>query len=145
MTRQNVPMIDRTVQETHIWLKELCDDLGTEDQRQAYHALREVLIVTRDTLIPEEAMDLASQLPTLVRGIFFEGYKIAGKPDPKRHAEQFVEQVHQRLASQNQSIEPERAIRSVFKVLKRHISDGEAQQVKQMLHKEVQAYWPEAA
>jgi uncharacterized protein (DUF2267 family) len=143
--QHSVPMIDRTVQETNIWLKDLAEELGTEDRREAYHALREVLVVTRDTLVPDEALDMASQLPTLIRGMFFEAYRVADKPNPKRHAEQFVHEVRRRLEAANQNVDPEAAIRAVFALLQRHLSPGQVKQVREMLHKEVQAMWPAAA
>ncbi len=139
---QPVSLIDRTVNETNVWMKEIGNALNTDDRQSAYHALREVLIVLRDTMLPDEACDMASQLPTLVRGIFFEGYKPAHKPEPKRHAEDFVGQVSARLKTQKQDVDAEAAVRAVFGVLQRHLSEGQCEQVRKMLHKEVQALWP---
>jgi uncharacterized protein (DUF2267 family) len=67
-----------TVQETNVWLKKLTEDhhLG----HHAYIALRAVLHVLRDRLTPEQAVHLGAQLPILVRGIYYEGWRLAAKP-----------------------------------------------------------------
>lgn len=51
--------------------------MGPPDRQMAYHALRGVLFTLRDRLTVEEAAHFASQLPLLIRGIFYEGYRSA--------------------------------------------------------------------
>ena len=43
------------------------------------------------------------------------------------------------------TINPERVVQAVFKVLDRRISDGEIQDIKQVLPEEMAQLWPEAA
>ena len=47
--------------------------LGTDDRQDAYRAVRGVLHTLRDRLPVEESAQLAAQLPTLLRGVFYEG------------------------------------------------------------------------
>lgn len=140
-------IIERSNQETHLWLKEIADHMGEPgDQNLAYHALRTVIRVVRDALIPDEALDLSSQLPTFVRGVYFEGYRLANKPTPLRSREAFLEAVSSQAEREtNYDADPEKAARAVFAVLGEKLSPGQAQQVKEMLHKEVQELWPELA
>jgi len=73
MNDTQVAALDHTIQETNTWLKKARgrDHLG--DRPHAYNALRAVLHVLRDRLTPEQAVHLGAQLPTLVRGIYYEG------------------------------------------------------------------------
>src|SRR5271165_2158597 len=56
----------------------------------AYRALRSVLYVLRDRLTPEQAVHLGAQLPILVRGTYYEGWRIAGKPSYGRQPAEFA-------------------------------------------------------
>ena len=84
MADTQVAALDHTIQQTNIWLKTLADELHIEDRHDAYRALRSVLHVLRDRLTPEQAVHLGAQLPLLVRGIFYDGWRIAGKPSDER-------------------------------------------------------------
>jgi uncharacterized protein (DUF2267 family) len=59
-------------------LKQIETELGWENHRNmSYAALRPVLHALRDRLTVQEAADLAAQLPLLVKGIFFDGCRLA--------------------------------------------------------------------
>ncbi len=62
------------IQQVQVWHKELRDNGDLADEAAAYSVLRAVLHQLRDRLTPEEAVDLAAQLPLIVRGIYFEGW-----------------------------------------------------------------------
>lgn len=141
MADLNVPGLDRTVQETDKWLKEIGASMGVEERRIAYHALRGVLFAIRDRLEPNETFHLAAQLPLLVRGIFFEGYKPAGKPEKFRHRQEFLERVNRELEPVGYS-EAETATHAVLDLLNRRITEGEMEEVRHMLPEEIRELWP---
>lgn len=138
---QSIPMFDQTVQETHRWLHEISEEMGDPRPKIAYHALRGVLFGLRDRLPVAEVHDLAAQLPTLIRGIFFEGYHPSGKPE-KLHREAFLKRVSEEL-QQAGGANPEHAARAVFSVLGRHVSEGEIREVREGLPKDLRSLWPE--
>lgn len=74
------PTFDHTVQEANIWLKAVAEQLHFEERRHAYSALRATLHALRDRLTPESAVHFGAQLPMVVRGLYYEGWRIAGKP-----------------------------------------------------------------
>ena len=134
----------RTVQKTNEWLGELRGDLGWDDQHQAYAGLRAVLHALRDRLTVEEAVELGAQLPMLVRGFYYEGWRPAGKPLKERHLEAFLARVERELPRRRLA-EVEELVRAVFRLLDHRITGGEIEDVKGILPREIRALWPEYA
>lgn len=141
MSQTGYPTFDRTLQETHDWLNEICETVGPDRQR-AYHALRAVLFALRDRILTEEAFDLSAQLPLLVRGIFWESYRPVDKPDRYRSREEFLGKVSEGLGLQ-QPMAPEDCARAVFGVLAKHVRPGEVEQVRQALPEDVRSLFPQ--
>ncbi len=73
---------DTTVQETNHWLKIMMSELGTDDRRAAFNALRAALHALRDRVGLENAVHLGAQLPMLRRGCTMR----AGIQRTHRHA-----------------------------------------------------------
>ena len=125
-------IIERSVEKTHIWLKELAEELGGTDRRYAYRALRSVLHTLRDRLPVEVAAKLAAQLPTLIRGIYYEDWDPSRTPVPIRDVEAFLDGVaaegHMAGAT-----EASLAVEAVTRVLRRHVSGGEIDEVLAVL------------
>jgi uncharacterized protein (DUF2267 family) len=61
MSATGLEVFDTTLQRTHIWLKEVREELGLEDQHGAYLVLRAVLHALRDHLTPQEVTQLGAQ------------------------------------------------------------------------------------
>jgi uncharacterized protein (DUF2267 family) len=133
-----------TMATTGRWLEELMANGAISDPRQAYSILRAVLHVLRDRLTVEEAVDLAAQLPMLVRGFYFDGWRPRGRPARYRHKADFLQLVTQAYQGLPQA-QLERAVRAVFSLLSRHISGGEIGQVRNQLPDEVREMWELAA
>ena len=89
----------------------------------------------RDRLTIDEAAQLGDQLPMLVRGINYEAWHSAGKPEKIRSREEFLASIGTLLA--NAPIEPEGAARAIFETLEHHISPGEVHDVIQELPREI--------
>src|SRR5271157_2197556 len=66
------------------------EQMHIEDRHDAYRALRSVLHVLRDRLTPEQAVHLGAQLPVLVRRIYYDDWRIAGKPSDERQPAEFA-------------------------------------------------------
>jgi uncharacterized protein (DUF2267 family) len=144
MSDTQVAVLDHTVQQTNLWLKRLVDDHHFRDRPQAYTALRAVLHALRDRLTPEQAVHLGAQLPTMVRGIYYEGWHIAGTPTKERHADDFAQHVARELPPQFPR-DPLGTTRAVFAVLGAEIDPGEMAKVGQALPTAIRQYWPVTA
>jgi uncharacterized protein (DUF2267 family) len=89
-----VDVFDTTLQKTIALLKDICNEFGWPEERrqQAYSALRSVLHAIRDRLPVIEAANFAAQLPMLVRGFYYEGWKPESVPI-KMHRQEFFAEV----------------------------------------------------
>ena len=142
MPSTNLGVFDKTVEKTNAWLDDVELVMNWQDRHKAYMALRAVLHALRDRLEPDEAVDLAAQLPMLVRGFFYEGWHPANKPRKYRHKEDFLQQVEKEAPSLHDA-ELERAVTAVFNVLSSRIEGGEIPQVRMMLPSDLRELWPQ--
>jgi uncharacterized protein (DUF2267 family) len=122
------------------WVNELAEDLNW-NERHAYHLLRAVLHALRDWLSQEEMTDLAAQLPVLIRGIYFEGWKPAETPVWERKKDDFVARIQDAFSGDLLN-DPDRAIAAVFRLIDRHVSHGEVVQVRNSMKKALRELWP---
>lgn len=139
----NSEVFNNTLQKTHLWLKELMEELEWQDEHKAYLALRAVLQVLRDRLTVEEAAQLGAQLPMLIRGFYYEGWHPTRKPTKERHQEAFLAHVKDYFKNDDRVI-PERVVRAVFKILSKRITQGEIEDIKHVLPKELEGLWPQS-
>ncbi len=135
-------VFDTTIQKTQVWLNDLMSDLDWDDKpHKAYMALRTVLHALRDRLTVEEAVQLGAQLPMLVRGFYYDGWTLKGKPHKERHKEDFLDHIKQAFKD-DVTVNPNQVCRAVFRVLVKHTSKGEIEDVKHVLPKALQELWP---
>ncbi len=92
----------------------------------------------------KEAVHLGAQLPILIRGVYYEGWKLSGKPVKGRHKSEFLDHVAA-VFRDDPTVDPEKVTRAVFKVLACHITAGETENVKNLLPKTLQERWPKRA
>ena len=137
----NIPAIDHSVQQAHEWVNELKGILKVPSERSAYAALRCVLHQLRDRMPLKEATDLGAQLPTLVRGVYYESWNPLHNPQPIHKAEDFVNDLIKKLHGHDE-IHAESAMRGVFTLLSTHVTKGEIDDVIGTLPDEIKAYWP---
>jgi uncharacterized protein (DUF2267 family) len=135
-------VFDNTIQKTQVWLNDLMSELDWEDKpHKAYMALRTVLHALRDRLMVEEAVQLGAQLPMLIRGFYYEGWTLKGKPHKERHKEDFLDHIRKAFKD-DVTVNPNQVCRAVFRVLVKHTSKGEIEDVKHVLPKALQELWP---
>ena len=77
----------------HRWLAQVARQLGTDDRRFAHRVLRAWLHGVRDRIGVNSAAHFSAQLPELLRGEFFEGWRPSHVPlghDPLEFVDQFA-------------------------------------------------------
>jgi uncharacterized protein (DUF2267 family) len=149
MSTTNIEVFDTTVQKTNEWLRDISHELGDENRRHAYLALRGTLHAIRDFLPIEESAHFSAQLPLLVRGIYFEGWNPSKTPEVDRSLESFLSRTEHALEralwNEDHCIDTEHAVRAVLRILSDRISAGEIDQVRHVLPEQIRELWPEMA
>ena len=140
MNATNVEALERSIQKTNEWLRDEMHELGTVDRDEAYVALRQSLHALRDRLTVEETAHLGAQLPTVVRGIFYDGWRPAGKPERMRTQERFLEHVRQGV--RDPEFDAEAAAKATFRLLSSRVTAGEIEDVRHMLPEDIRGLWP---
>lgn len=137
MRRHTPDAFDTAVQKGNIWLKDIEKAGKLRSRFQAYAVLRSVLHALRDCLPPAEAVKLSAQLPLLVKGVFFDGWKIPPKPERMTRAE-FDARIGHSL-KEDAGVEPSRALKAVLSALHLHMSASVLETIEPVLPREVHA------
>ncbi len=135
---------DAAVQKANRWVREMAVELSTADDHEAYRALRAGIHALRDRLSIDEAVQLGAQLPLVVRGFYYEGWKPNRTPAHVRTEEDFLELV-ERHGPPGLAHDAIRVARATFRVLGRHLSPGETEAVKHVLPTKIAELWASAA
>jgi uncharacterized protein (DUF2267 family) len=143
MTDHQLSTLNHMYEEANTWINEINDLTGMPDRRHSYHALRGVLFGVRDRLPLNDLFDFAVQMPTVIRGIMFEGYSPAGKPE-KLDRDQFLSRVESELRASGGNQSPIEATQAVFSVMDKHLSQGAINSLKELLPDEYAAFWKAA-
>jgi len=140
--------LERHVHSAAMFIDEVAAELGIHgDRDRATRILRVVLHTLRERLTPSESMDLLSQLPLFVKGLYVDGWHV--RPKPNRHIRSprdFIERMRDldfgaaagdfptpRAATE--------AARAVFRVLRRRIGEDEAIHIARELPEPLVEFW----
>jgi uncharacterized protein (DUF2267 family) len=131
-TEDKTNRVLRDVEEAYGWPK--------ERRNQSYAALRAVLHALRDRLPVEEAAQLGAQLPMLVRGIYYEQWDPSKVP-MKFNREQFLQRIRQEFPYEIEG-DIEQLERTVLQAMRRYITDGEWDDIKAVMPKDLATALP---
>lgn len=145
MSSTGLDVFDRTVHASHVWLKDMMEELGWDNRQKAFQAMRVTLHSLRDRLTVEGAAQLGAQMPILIRGFYYESWKPGNKPQKERHKEEFLADIRDYFQANNPDADAEQVVRATFRMLSKQISQGEIEDVKHMLPMEVRELWPESS
>jgi uncharacterized protein (DUF2267 family) len=135
MSLGSVDSIERTVQKTNSWIAEVASEVGIDDPNETWRILRAYLQVLRDRLTVEEAAQFAAQLPTLLRGAFYDGFEPKNQPEKFRHRDELFVRFGE--VARPLSVDPAQALAATTRVLRRHVTEGEFEDVLAQLPTEL--------
>ncbi|MGB0085952.1 MAG: DUF2267 domain-containing protein [Rhodomicrobiaceae bacterium] len=133
-------VFDSTVQQTNLWLRDIMERIETDDRHLAYQALRATLHTIRDRIGAENAVHFGAQLPMLIRGLYYEGWHMTGKPKRTRHLADFIDAVEDEM---RRKLGPDREpiIKAVFDVIVDRIDRGEVDKLTKVFPEELKPLW----
>ncbi|WP_030490940.1 DUF2267 domain-containing protein [Micromonospora chokoriensis] len=137
-----ISAFESSLDKTNLILKDIENAYGwPQDRRnQSYAALRTVLHLLRDRLPVDESVEFAQQLPVLVRGIYFDGWVPSDVPI-KLNRDDFLYEVRQGFPYDAKG-GPERVTQVVLDTLRRHVTQGEWQDVKDTMPEDLAVMMP---
>jgi uncharacterized protein (DUF2267 family) len=142
MAATGLDVFDKTLQTTNIWLDELMEVIGP-DRQVAWHVLSAVLRSLRDRLPPGLAAHLGSQLPLLVRGLYYDQWEPEKQPDKTRSLDEFLEHIGAYLRD-IRPVNVRDATGAVFHVLSMNLDRGQIVKVRNALPEDIRRLWPES-
>lgn len=134
-------IFDTTIQESNLWLKAVESRLPPCDRQQAYGALCAVLHVLRDRLPVDAVLGLSAQLPMLLRGLYFEGWRAgeaSGADDPQAFAEHVGAALPRSFPRQ-----PNEVVEAVFAAMAGLLDPGEVRKLTHHLPAALRKAWPD--
>ena len=143
MAATGLDVFDKTLQTTHIWLDELMKVVGP-DRQVAWHVMGVVIRVLRDRIPLGLASHLGSQLPLLVRGLYYDQWEPEKPPLKIRDTEEFLLTISEGFGN-IRPVDAKEATRAVFNVLSSQIDPGQARKVQEALPEEIRRQlWPDS-
>ena len=135
---------DHATHEGNLWLRKITDRLHFEDGSHAYSALRGTLHALRDRLMPENAVHLSAQLPMVVRGLFFEGWRMSRTPTADETIDDFCAHIARELPPKF-PMDAKTVATGVFEVMWTELDAGEIAKVIDRLPHALRLLWPAIA
>ncbi|MEO1293190.1 MAG: DUF2267 domain-containing protein [Pseudomonadota bacterium] len=140
MTMTGLAVFDDTIHTTNTWLHEISARMGWDDRHQSYRLLRVCLHTVRDRLQVNSAAKFGAQLPMIMRGLYYEGWRPSQVPSKERTIDDFLADVRAAF-SENEGFDAEAAFREVLLVMGMHMSAGELEDVQKAMPTEIKTLW----
>lgn len=139
---EEIKTIQKVFAHTNEVIKRMTDTYQFNDENKAFVILRATLRALRDRLSHGEAVHLGSQLPTLLRGFYYEAWSLSTPQSKSRTKNNFLSDVMIHLHGHSEIV-LEEAVPAALKTILDMIDQGEAVQVLHELPKDIQELCPE--
>jgi len=132
--------LNAAVTEAEDWVDDLMRRLGWQDRGRVYLALLATLHALRDCLARDEAVYIGAQLPTLLRGLYYEGWHPGARPAMRSRAA-FLERIHDGV-HRDPGIDTEQVARGVFALIAARLPAAEIEDAKAATPSVLHNLWP---
>ena len=140
----DIPAVDTSVQRTHEWLHDIERELGFENERAAYAALRATLHALRDRLPVELVAHFGAGMPMLIRGIYYDGWHPSVARRKAAHDEDIAVSMRNDLHGHDELQNARWVAEKVLRVIEQHMDPGQIDHVFDALPKPVRELWRNA-
>lgn len=136
-------LFDKHYQEASRFIRKLAMRIGTPgDTDHAIRVLKSVFIALRRKLIPDDSLQIVSQLPLVVKGIYVDGWNIN---EPLLEAQTYDEFLYELRYNTGRRADidfandelAKKKITAVFTSIKEYIPEQELDHIREELPKEV--------
>jgi uncharacterized protein (DUF2267 family) len=128
------------VQSAEEWVDDITKRLGWHDRARAYLALLAALHALRDCLGRDEAIYVGAHLPTLLRGLYYEGWHRGGHTAAKKR-DRFLARIHDGV-HRDPAVDPEQVARAIFALIAARLPAAEVEEAKTATPRELHYLWP---
>ena len=135
------PILDTSIQRAHEWLHDIGRGLGFDNEHAANAALRATLHALRDRLPVEHVAHFGAGLPTLIRGIYYDGWHPSAARLKEAHAEDFRHSMQRELHGHHELQNTEQVAIAVMGVIHERMDAGQIDHVVDALPKQVRELW----
>jgi uncharacterized protein (DUF2267 family) len=144
MSMTGLASFDTTIHTSHVWINDVAAALSWDDKHKVFQALRMTLHMLRDSLTVDEVTNFGSQLPILIAGFYYEGWRPATTPHKQRTKKEFLAPIRDFCWEIDPEINAEQVVRTIFGVLAHRVSRGEIEDIIGILPHELKDLWSEA-
>jgi len=134
--------LDEAVRATADWIEAFVRHLGWQDRDRAYQALRAASHALRDCLPLDEAVALGAQLPALLRGMYYDGWRPTGHAFRIRTREAFLERIREGV-HRDPAIDAEQVARGFLGFLAERLPAAELEDARAVTPAELRGLWPD--
>ena len=124
------------VRSAEAWTDDFTKRLGWQDRGRGYLALVAALHALRDCLRQDDAIYLGARLPTLLRGLYYDGWH-GGAHTTARKREAFLARIHDGVHR-----DPEQVARAALALIAVRLPAAEVEDAKAATPKELRNLWP---
>jgi uncharacterized protein (DUF2267 family) len=135
------PALDSAVRDAQEWIDDATHRLGWHDRDKAYVALVAAMHALRDVLPTEEVVYLGASFPTLLRGLYYEGWHLAKRTGALKSRNMFLDRIHEAV-HRDPGIDAEQVARAIFALLAARLPAAEIEDAKAATPKPVRTFWP---
>jgi len=132
--------LDGAVAEMKGWIENLTQRLGWQDRKKVFLAMIAGLHALRDCLPRDEAVHVGAHLPPLLRGLYYEGWRPAGRGSLRSH-KAFLDRIHEGV-HRDIAIDPEQVAHAVFTLLAERLPAAELEDAKSATPSPLRRFWP---
>jgi uncharacterized protein (DUF2267 family) len=131
---------DGAVHTAEEWIDDLTQRLGWHDREKVYSAFVATLHALRDSLPAHEAVFLGDYLTILLRGLYYEGWRLP-KYSTFKSRDAFLERIREGV-HRDPGIDAEQVAKAVLALLAERLPTSELEDVKAVTPKALRGFWP---
>jgi len=131
---------DAAVRGTEDWIEDLKQRLDWHDRERVYLALLTALHALRDCLGRDEAVHVGAHLPTLLRGLYYEGWHTSQKKTSASRPA-FLLRIHDGV-HRDPAVDPEQVARAALALLAARLPAAELEDAKAATPPALHNLWP---